>query len=73
MSLSCTDTLPAVLGAQVKTKLNDKQKVDKDKDNAKTKEKNEEKNQGETAPLPSTTSSNPQVEFSSQSGPNSPR
>lgn len=54
-------------------KRNDRQKVEKEKENAKTKEQSDEKKDGETQPSPNTNSSSPQVEFSLQSGPNSPR
>ena len=68
MPLSFIDTLPASLGAQLLNKL------EKDKDNAKTKEKSEEDKSRETTPLPSSANTNnPQVEFSSQSGPGTPR
>ena len=53
----------------------DTQKVEKEKENAKTKEESEGKKDDEpTRGSPSTSSAaNPQVEFSLQSGPNSPR
>ena len=65
--------MPAAVGGKVLNKWADRQKVEKDKDNAKTKEQNEEKIQGEKTQTASNTSSDPQVEFSTQSGPNSPR
>lgn len=67
------DCMPAAVGGKVLNKWADRQKVEKDKDNAKTKEQNEEKIQGEKTQTASNTSSDPQVEFSTQSGPNSPR
>ena len=65
--------MPAAVGGKVLNKWADRQKVEKDKDNAKTKEQNEEKIQEEKTQTASNTSSDPQVEFSTQSGPNSPR